>query len=159
MLKSYESWRQYCFGCDLCTTSLPSTLIWTSWLLYALYTAMVLSHGVLLKLIYIYPLDETSLLLSMSYKGTKCENSYWPIMADLHLCSIWWLQEGATRRQVWACSLMMFLGSVGCFLHSCFSHTVQLFKNWQRHPDAILYFKKLLWCLESIWSMYHIVCI
>lgn len=43
------------------------------------YTAMVLSHGMLLKLIYIYPLDETSLLLSMSHKGTKCENSYWPI--------------------------------------------------------------------------------
>lgn len=124
--------------------------------------AMVLSHGVLHKLIYIHPLDEASLLLSMSHKGRKCENSYWSIMVDLHLCSVWWLQEPVytaprevepPRQQVWACSPMS-LGSVCCFLHSCISNTSHLFKNWQRHRDAILYLKKkkVLWCLESVWS-------
>lgn len=116
--------------------------------------AMVLSHGVLLKLIYIHPLDETSLSLAMSHKGRKCENSYWPIMTDLPLCSVWWLQERVCtaprevtppRQQVWACSLMS-LGSVCCFSHSWISNTSHLFKDWQRHRDAILYLKTKKYC-------------
>lgn len=93
MDKSCGSWWRYCFGSDRCTMNFHATQIWTSWLLHALYTAMVLSCGMLLKPISIHPLDETSSILFMFHKGTKCENSYWPIMTDLPWCGLWWFQE------------------------------------------------------------------
>lgn len=76
--------------------SFRSTQTRTSCLLHALFMAMVLSYGVLLEPIYIHPLDETTSSLSMSYKGTRCENSHWPTMTD-RWCSICYLQGSTSR--------------------------------------------------------------
>lgn len=140
------------------TMSLPSTQIWTSWLLHALYTAEVLNHGVLLKLIYTHPLDETSLLLlSMSHKGTKCETHPGPswlificVVCDVHSTPWGHISKTASlglfSEVFWVCLLLF---CIHAFLILLISSRID------RHLDAILYFKEL-WCLESIWSIYHI---